>query len=173
MLDICAFCALSSQCVTPSDRLSVPPWAVLVLAQRRGDRRAAEAAPGVVWTEALATRGPVPHKPRALCHRMDHLGMGTAYDPPLDSPSVQQPQASGRSPLATRARPQQTHPKLGTPTSLLVPPLPATPPASAFSRSWLGQNSEQDTEDRITEQNCHPPPPSPICTHLHSNQKGG
>ena len=29
--------------------------------------------------------------------------------------------------------------RLGTPTSLSVPPLPATPPASAFSRLWLGE----------------------------------
>ena len=49
--------------------------------------------------------------------------------------------------------------RLGTPTSLSVPPLPATPPASAFSRLWLGKNPEKDTEDRITEQS--PPPPLP------------
>ena len=48
--------------------------------------------------------------------------------------------------------------RLGTPTSLSVPPLPATPPASAFSRLWLGKNPEKDTEDRITEQSCPPPP---------------
>ena len=56
--------------------------------------------------------------------------------------------------------------RLGTPTSLSVPPLPATPPASAFSRLWLGKNPEKDTEDRITEQSCPAPPPSPhICNY--------
>ena len=34
--------------------------------------------------------------------------------------------------------------RLGTPTSLSVPPLPATPPAWAFSRLWLGKNPEKD-----------------------------
>ena len=46
---------------------------------------------------------------------------------------------------------------LGTPTSLSVPSPPATPPASAFSRPWLGGNSGKDTEGRIAEQNCPPP----------------
>ena len=56
--------------------------------------------------------------------------------------------------------------RLGTPTSLSVPPLPATPPASAFSRLWLGKTPEKDTEDRITEQSCPAPPPSPhICNY--------
>ena len=35
--------------------------------------------------------------------------------------------------------------RLGTPTSLSVPPLPATLLASVFSRLWLGKNSEKGT----------------------------
>ena len=51
--------------------------------------------------------------------------------------------------------------RLGTPTSLSVPPLPATPPAVAFSRLWLGKTQKKDTEVRITEQSCPAPPPLP------------
>ena len=52
--------------------------------------------------------------------------------------------------------------RLGTPTSLSVLPVPATPLASAFSKLWLTKTPEKDTKARITEHSC-PPPSLHIC----------